>query len=118
MSVANEAGAVDAVDLGMGAGTKASLGEALTSWHGVPLSGLLRQAGVRVTLPRLLVMECLWESPGQVLNANALYQLLQARRQPMSLSTIYAVLQTLRQHQLVKVHLLTAGVQGFASLEG
>lgn len=92
--------------------------EPLSSWHGTRLSGLLKQAGVRVTHPRLLVLGCLWESPGQALSANGLYQLLLARRQPMSLSTIYSVLQTFKQQRLVSVQYLDEGVQGFTCVLG
>ena len=83
----------------------------LTAPH---LPGLLKQAGVRVTHPRLLVLGLLWETPGRVLTANDLYQQMQLRRQPMSLSTIYSVLQSLRQRQLVTVRALSDKVQGFA----
>ena len=80
------------------------------------LPRLLKRAGVRVTHPRLLVLGLLWETPGRVLAANDLYLQMQLRRQPMSLSTIYAVLQSLRQCQLVAVHPLSDKVQGFACL--
>lgn len=87
--------------------------------HAEPhLPQLLKQAGVRVTLPRLLVLGLLWEDPGHALTANELYRKLQLRDQPMSLSTIYTVLQSLRQHQLVMVCQLSDKVQGFACLQG
>lgn len=85
----------------------------LTAPH---LPDLLKQAGVRVTHPRLLVLGLLWETPGRVLTANDLYQQMQVRRQPVSLSTIYSVLQSLRQRQLVTVRALSEKVQGFACL--
>lgn len=77
---------------------------------------LMRRSGVRVTHPRLLVLQALHQQPGVGLTASDLYQRMLDISTPLSLSTIYAVLQTFKRCRLVVVHRLADGVQAFSCL--
>ena len=77
------------------------------------LTMLMRRAGVRVTHPRLLVLQVLYQQPGERLTASDLYQRILGTGSPLSLSTIYAALQTFKRCRLVVVHRCPNGVQAF-----
>lgn len=77
------------------------------------LQGTLRRAGVRVTHPRLMVLGVLLDEPGRTLAASDLYREMLRRNCPLSLSTIYSVLTTLRRTRLVSSAISDSGSQVF-----
>lgn len=78
------------------------------------LHATLRQAGVRVTHPRLLVLGMLQGTPSTGVAATALYREMLLRDQPLSLSTIYSVLSTFKHTRLVHARRAEDGQQVFA----
>ncbi len=61
----------------------------------------LKRAGLRLTLPRLKVMEMLQANPQQQLTAEAVYMELQQQGHSIGLTSIYRALADFEQAQLV-----------------
>ncbi|KOR31555.1 hypothetical protein TI04_00040 [Achromatium sp. WMS2] len=65
---------------------------------------MLKQAGLRSTLPRTLILEILERNPQRHLSAEGLYQLLLERGHSIGIATIYRVLAQFEQAGLVIKH--------------
>lgn len=81
-----------------------------------PPQEALRRAGVRPTRPRLMVLDVLNDPRCQAMAANELYREMLLRNSPLSLSTLYAVLQTFKRHHLVVVEREAQGLQRFSRM--
>lgn len=64
----------------------------------------LRNAGLKVTLPRLKILELLESSPTRHLSAEDIYKMLIQLDEDIGLATVYRVLTQFEQAKLVKRH--------------
>ena len=103
-------------DIGMGPDFVGRRADAQTGDERMHLSMLMRRAGVRVTHSRLLVLQVLHRQPEAGLTASDIYQRLLEIGSPLSLSTIYSVLQPFKLRRLVAMYRLANGVQVFSCL--
>ena len=69
----------------------------------------LRKAGLKVTLPRMKILEILEESPQQHLSAEDIYRVLMNSHQEIGLATIYRVLTQFEDAGLVIRHHFEGG---------
>ena len=69
----------------------------------------LRKAGLKVTLPRMKILEILEESPQQHLSAEDLYRVLMNSHEEIGLATIYRVLTQFEGAGLVIRHHFEGG---------
>ncbi|CAA9548856.1 MAG: hypothetical protein AVDCRST_MAG70-748 [uncultured Thermomicrobiales bacterium] len=76
----------------------------------------LREAGLRVTVPRVLILEAF--TPGDHLTAEEVFGRVARRAPEISRSTVYRTLETFRQSGIVSETDLGGGVRHFELLEG
>jgi len=69
----------------------------------------LRDAGLKVTLPRIKILELLETSPHRHLSAEEIYQLLTQRGEDVGLATVYRVLAQFESASLVTRHHFEGG---------
>lgn len=62
----------------------------------------LKQAGLKVTLPRVKILDILEQKPSRHLSAEEIYRLLVARGEEIGVATIYRVLTQCEQAGLVR----------------
>ncbi len=67
--------------------------------NGIPEK--LKQAGLKVTLPRIRILEILGQNAGQHANAEEIYRLLLQRGEEIGVATIYRVLTQCEQAGLI-----------------
>ncbi len=78
----------------------------------------LRKAGLKVTSPRLKVLEILETSPERHLSAEAIYKGLIATGEELGLATVYRVLTQFERAGLVARHNFESGVSVFELADG
>jgi len=78
----------------------------------------LRKAGLKVTVPRLKVLDILKSSSGRHLSAEEIYRLLLESHEDIGLATVYRVLTQLEAAGLVARHRFEGGVAVFELEEG
>ncbi len=78
----------------------------------------LRKAGLKVTSPRLKVLEVLETSADRHLSAEAVYRALLAAGQEFGLATVYRVLTQFEQAGLVTRHNFEGGTSVFELADG
>jgi Fur family ferric uptake transcriptional regulator len=81
-------------------------------------SAKLKQAGLKVTLPRLKILEILGSSEGQHASAEDIYKILLQHDEEIGVATIYRVLTQCEQAGLVKRHQFEGGRAVFEIAEG
>lgn len=78
----------------------------------------LKQAGLKVTLPRLKILEILSQGGGQHASAEDIYKILLTHDEDIGVATIYRVLTQCEQAGLVKRHQFEGGRAVFEIAEG
>ncbi len=78
----------------------------------------LKQAGLKVTLPRLKILEILDSKNGQHASAEDIYKILLEHDEDIGVATIYRVLTQCEQAGLVKRHQFEGGRAVFEIAEG
>ncbi|PLX60058.1 MAG: ferric iron uptake transcriptional regulator [Sedimenticola selenatireducens] len=78
----------------------------------------LKQAGLKVTLPRLKILEILSQGEGQHASAEDIYKILLTHDEDIGVATIYRVLTQCEQAGLVKRHQFEGGRAVFEIAEG
>jgi Fur family ferric uptake transcriptional regulator len=78
----------------------------------------LRDAGLKVTSPRLKVLEILETSKDRHLSAEGIYRLLLAQQEELGLATVYRVLTQFEQAGLVSRHNFEGGTAVFELTDG
>lgn len=78
----------------------------------------LKQAGLKVTLPRLKILEILSQGEGQHASAEDIYKLLLTHDEDIGVATIYRVLTQCEQAGLVTRHQFEGGKAVFEIAEG
>ncbi len=78
----------------------------------------LRKAGLKVTSPRLKVLEVLETSTERHLSAEAVYKALLAAEQELGLATVYRVLTQFERAGLVTRHNFEGGTSVFEPADG
>ena len=78
----------------------------------------LRDAGLKVTSPRLKVLEILESSDERHLSAEGIYRLLLANGEELGLATVYRVLTQFEQAGLVSRHNFEGGTAVFELTDG
>lgn len=78
----------------------------------------LRDAGLKVTSPRLKVLEILETSEERHLSAEGIYRLLLAQGEELGLATVYRVLTQFEQAGLVSRHNFEGGTSVFELTDG
>lgn len=81
-------------------------------------SAKLKQAGLKVTLPRLKILEILGREEGQHASAEEIYKILLQQDEDIGVATIYRVLTQCEQAGLVKRHQFEGGRAVFEIAEG
>ncbi|CAG9295673.1 Fur family ferric uptake transcriptional regulator [Celerinatantimonas diazotrophica] len=74
---------------------------------------LLRQAGLKVTLPRLAILRCFMAQSHPHQSAELVYQSFLNSSQPIALATVYRVLEQFTQAGLLKRHYFDGKVAMF-----
>ena len=78
----------------------------------------LRKAGLKVTLPRVKILEILAGTHGRHLSAEDIYRALIEQSEDIGLATVYRVLTQFEAAQLVKRHHFEGGTAVFELNEG
>ena len=78
----------------------------------------LRKAGLKVTLPRVRILEILAKSNGRHLSAEDIYRTLLDQSEDIGLATVYRVLTQFEAAALVKRHHFEGGTAVFELNEG
>ncbi|MBX3703042.1 MAG: ferric iron uptake transcriptional regulator [Steroidobacteraceae bacterium] len=78
----------------------------------------LRKAGLKVTLPRVKILEILAGSHGRHLSAEDIYRVLRDQSEDIGLATVYRVLTQFEAAALVKRHHFEGGTAVFELNEG
>ncbi|WP_428624803.1 ferric iron uptake transcriptional regulator [Sedimenticola sp.] len=78
----------------------------------------LKEAGLKVTLPRLKILEILSQGEGQHASAEDIYKILLTHDEDIGVATIYRVLTQCEQAGLVKRHQFEGGRAVFEIAEG
>lgn len=78
----------------------------------------LRDAGLKVTSPRLKVLEILETSKDRHLSAEGIYRLLLEQQEELGLATVYRVLTQFEQAGLVSRHNFEGGTAVFELTDG
>ena len=78
----------------------------------------LRKAGLKVTLPRVQILEILARNHGRHLSAEDIYRALIEQSEDIGLATVYRVLTQFEAAQLVKRHHFEGGTAVFELNEG
>ena len=81
-------------------------------------SNELKQAGLKVTLPRMKVLDILREQSNAHLSAENVYKLLLAADEEVGLATVYRVLTQFEEAGLVKRHTFEGGQAVFELDQG
>ena len=78
----------------------------------------LKQAGLKVTMPRIKVLKILEENSAQHLSAENVYKLLLEHGEDVGLATVYRVLTQFEEAGLVKRHNFEGGFAVFELSDG
>ena len=78
----------------------------------------LRKAGLKVTSPRVKILEILETSPERHLSAEAIYRVLLATDEELGLATVYRVLTQFERAGLVTRHNFEGGTSVFELADG
>lgn len=78
----------------------------------------LKQAGLKVTMPRIKVLKILEENSAQHLSAENVYKLLLEQGEDVGLATVYRVLTQFEEAGLVKRHNFEGGFAVFELSDG
>ncbi len=78
----------------------------------------LRKAGLKITLPRVKILEILAGNHGRHLSAEDIYRALIEQSEDIGLATVYRVLTQFEAAQLVKRHHFEGGTAVFELNEG
>lgn len=76
--------------------------------NGIIKMDSLKKAGLKITQPRLLILNLLEQSGQRHLNTNDIYSVLSKNKTPLTLGTIYRVLDQLEKAGLVLCHHFSA----------